>query len=489
MSKPDKTATHTTAPIGQKRINVSSPAKKAGAGAMSAEPAAGPIEIQNGEAAALSLLLRIEELSRRAKDLVELGHVIANETRKLNRARQVFVIRIDPRARISVPAVSGVSAVDPSSMLAGSIAHLLQRLRAERGLDNAISFTLPAYCGENSELADSYPFRELAWVPFRDHRENVRSGMLLARELVWTDADSAISNRLGETFAHAWCALEPRSVLEPLWRNINRWRIAGLAAIALLLAVPVPITTLAPAEIVALDPMLITAPIDGVIDSIVIDPGSVVKAGDVLIRFIDTTLRNRREVAKREVAVADARVKQLTLLSFGDPKGRHDLGLAETELALKRAELSYATEMLDRSIIRATQDGLAVYADRKSMQGRPVAVGERLMEIADPAAIEVRVDVAMPDAIALKAASQVKLFLDVDPLRSWQAHVIRADYKARPSDSDVMSFRAFARLETGQGTPPRIGLRGTAQVYGDKAALVIFLLRRPLSAARQWFGL
>jgi hypothetical protein len=72
-------------------------------------------------------------------------------------------------------------------------------------------------------------------------------------------------------------------------------------------------------------------------------------------------------------------------------KGRHDLGIAQAELDLKAAELAYAAELLDRSVIRAERAGIAVYADQRSLLGRPVAPGQRIMEIADPAEIEARI--------------------------------------------------------------------------------------------------
>ena len=35
---------------------------------------------------------------------------------------------------------------------------------------------------------------------------------------------------------------------------------------------------------------------------------------------------------------------------------------------------------------------------------------------------------------------------------------------------------------------PRIGLRGTAKIYGERVTLFYYLARRPLAAARQFLG-
>ena len=104
------------------------------------------------------------------------------------------------------------------------------------------------------------------------------------------------------------------------------------------------------------------------------------------------------------------------------------------------------------------------------------------------AAVELRIDVAMPDAGALIPAGRVKLFLDIEPLTPRHASIVRSDYKARPGDNDVLVFKTFARFDADE-PPPRIGLRGTAQISGEQTFLGLFLFRRPLASARQYLGL
>ena len=442
------------------------------------------------EHSALELLLGIEEQARLAADETDLLHLIVNETRKLNRARQIFLVEIGTNGRPHLRAISGISSFDPHAILADNIIGLISRLSPETlTFTKPIEFTLPAFTDPQSDLAQAYPFREMAWVPFL-RRDGVSiGGMLAAREGVWTSNDIAITHRLARTYAHAWRELKPVSTVRRLHERAFTWRwgLAVMAIAALLL--PFPLTALAPVEIVARDPVIVSTPIDGVIERIEVDPSARVKVGDVLISLADTALRNRREIAAQEVALAQARVKVASLSAFADVKGRHELGIAEAELELKRSEFNYASDLLAKTSIRATRDGIAIFADRRSLVGRPVSTGERLMEIADGQSVEARIDVAIPDAIALRLKGHAKLFLDVEPLRPWSAHIERADYKARPSDTDVLSYRSFAMLDPSDAAPPRIGLRGTAQIYGDYAPLGIVLLRRPISAVRQWLGL
>ncbi|MNF02465.1 hypothetical protein D3C80_2016120 [compost metagenome] len=77
------------------------------------------------------------------------------------------------------------------------------------------------------------------------------------------------------------------------------------------------------------------------------------------------------------------------------------------------------------------------------------------------------------------------LFLDSDPLHRHEAKLERAAYEAQATAAGQLAYRLDA---TFLGEPPRIGLRGTAKLYGERAPLAYYLLRRPLAAVRQGLG-
>ena len=66
---------------------------------------------------------------------------------------------------------------------------------------------------------------------------------------------------------------------------------------------------------------------------------------------------------------------------------------------------------------------------------------------------------------------------------------MRSDYVARVNDGVQLSFRVVAKPDGKSAVVPRLGARGTAQIYGEKVALLFYLLRRPYSTIRQWTGL
>ncbi len=439
--------------------------------------------------AALLALLKVESEARDASSVRDLVLIMANETRKLTRARQIFVVMPGLARSLEVRAVSSLPVADRNAPLVIFIEQLVAKA-AQLNKLGALTVLEPPPSGSDS-VGDSYPFRALAWVPLQ-HGNNVqRGGLVLAREDAWIDQDLVIASRLASAYTHALQALEgpPKNITRRLL-NYSRWHMLGLLVmLAALLLIRVPLSALAPAEIVARDPFVVAAPIDGVIETIAVEPNQNVKRGDLLIKFADTTLKNRFEVAAREVQVAEAKLKQSNQVAFSDPRGMHEIGIARAELALKLSERDFARDLLNKTEIRAQRDGIAVYSDKHDLVGRPVAVGERMLEVADAAALEVRIDLPVGDAIALSAGARVKLFLDSEPLRPWSAAVKRADYKAKIGENEVVSFRVIAELSNeGDRTLPRLGVRGTAQVSGDEVPLGLYLFRRPITAVRQWVG-
>ena len=458
--------------------------------------ATAPRKVDNETEAQLLALLKIEADAREAPTPADLALIAANETRKLVRARQVFVMEGDPRSGFKVAAISSLSTVDRGAPLVQSVERVIARLVGEADPGKVQEFSPAALAGKDDQTAASYPFAAMIWVPYRHRGSQVSGGLVLARESEWQERDVVIARRLAGTYAHAALALSPQ---RPLGARIalslspGRLGRKGVAATAVMLAglllIPVPMTTLAPLEISARAPFVVTASIDGVIDDILVEPNAPVAAGQEIARLSDTSLRNRLEVAEREVMVAGARLKKMSQLAFADIKGRHEIAIARAELALKSAERDYARDLLAKAIVKADRAGIAVFADKKDLVGRPVATGERIMEIADPAHVELAIDIPVGDAIVLKAGARVKAFLDADPLRPLAGAVTRADYQARVRENNALAYRVVARLDASTSTPPRLGTRGTAQVYGETVSLGFYLLRRPIAAVRQWTGL
>ncbi len=450
-----------------------------------------PIKAASVEQSAVMNLLRVEGEARAAASLPELALFMANETGKIVRTRQTLVFKTSIVGAMQLEAASSLTEVDRQVPLFQAFERLLVRLAKDAGLQQAREFAISAYidAADGEHSLQAYPHREALWFPLADRRGEVFAGMLLLRDDSWTSNEVLLTKRLSACYAHAWYWIATQRSVALLPKISRRHALFAAVAVLAVGLFPVSLTALAPLEVAPRDPLLVAAPIDGVIEDIPVAPNSAVAVGDVLLRFADTTLRNRYEVAEREATVADQRVKKTTLLAVGDIRSRHELALDTAEFKVKIAERDYARELLARTVVKATRPGRVIFGDKRDLIGKPTSTGERIMEVADPAHVEIRIDVATSDSIILSDGKRVKLFLDSDPLNARSATVRRTDYQAKPTEAGTLAFRVIAQIDEDGQPPPRLGIRGTAQLYGERVPFAYYLLRRPIASLRQWIGL
>jgi len=291
---------------------------------------------------------------------------------------------------------------------------------------------------------------------------------------------------LWQTWAYCWSALTRQRRLFG-WRPTRRQLGVLVAVLALLLLVPVRQTALAPAEIVSRSAQIVSSPIDGVIATIDVRPNQAVEAGTLLFTLDETTLRNRAEVLGKEVAVADAEYIAASQRAFDNPQSKSELTVLNGKAQQRRAEWAAVQAQLKRTHVVAPRAGVAVYADPNDWRGKPVVTGERVMLVADPSQPAMRIELPVADGIALEAGAPVTLYLTAYPLQPLQGTILETSYQARKSDEGVVAYRLLASVD-GAPEHARLGLHGTAKLFGQRVALGYYLLRRPLAAARAWTG-
>lgn len=265
------------------------------------------------------------------------------------------------------------------------------------------------------------------------------------------------------------------------------WKVAvPLLLVVACLFIPVRQSVLAPAEVVPHQGRVVAAPLDGVIQSFVVQPNQRVHQGDVLVRFDDTTLKAHADVAERALNVAEAEYRASSQRAFQDADSKARLDFLSAQVAQKRAERDYATALLNCAEIRADREGIAVFADADRWTGKPVRTGERLMELADPMLAALRIELDVGDAIQLQQDAPITLFLDSDSLTPHAAQLARIAYESEQTPAGNLAYRLDGRFTD---APPRIGLRGTAKLSGEYVPLAVYLFRRPLPVIRQAIGL
>jgi hypothetical protein len=433
----------------------------------------------------LTMLLQLEKRARAAGS-DELAFLMANETLSVVRYRQALLWRGTPVRRIL--AVSGVAIPDQRSPFLMWASRLCAQLEAG-GPDEIRELTADDVSGDaKAEWSEWLP-PYLVWIPLAPKL----GALLLARDEALGDADRNVLAVLADAYGHAWQARLAKRRLRERAASAGSWKRKAVVAAGLLLLVaagflPVRQSVLAPAEIAPRDGAVIRAPLEGVVDSVFVKPNQDVQSGQVLFALDRRRLQNQLDVALRAQEAADTELRQAKQFAVVDYKVRASLPELQGKFDQVTAEVAYLREQMNRIEIRAPQSGLAVFDDPNDWLGRPVAIGERVMLLADPQKVEVDARLSVADAIDLEIGGPVRLFLNVDPERPRDAVLTFVSYQAQKGPDGVLGYRVKARLAEGESLP-RIGLKGTAKLYGAEVPLAYAIFRRPISAARQWLGL
>lgn len=436
---------------------------------------------------ALGNLLQLEDDLRGAESEAAVEFIVANDTFRLFPYRQAVLWRPGPAGAPEVRLHSGLSEPGGDSPYRQWLNGVARHLAGEGAVRLIGPQDLPAALA--AEWAQWLPVCAV-YLPLPAPTGEAVGGLLFARDVPPGESEFALLARLGRAFGQAlWSWRQP----EPPWR---RWLAAGktgrgrrrLAWAALAAALlPLRLSVLAPAEIVGKDAKLVAAPADGVVARFYVEPNQAVAAGAPLVSLDDTVFRNRYEVARKAQAVAQAEHLRATQKAFADDASKAELAGLQARLEEKMAETQYSKEMAGRIVVSAPEAGVAVFSDASDWLGKPVQTGERILTLADPARVQVAISLPVDDAINLEPGAEVKLSLNVAPLSSLAATLTQTSYEPASVPEGFVAYRLRADLAAGEALP-RLGLKGTARLYGAWAPLIYHVLRKPLAAARRWAG-
>ena len=438
----------------------------------------------------LSVLMQLESLARRAESLKALQFIIVNETRKLISYRQAYLLSSDGKHKDihRLQAASSIAIVEKDAHLTKWMEKLVSNLYREKSVDPVQQIDAAMCPQEYKDGWKEFSMPFVLWCSL-DLPNGKHLGVLwFTRETPWHENEIALIRRLSETFAHAWYALLDH---ENLARNKFYERTALISILFMIFsffAIPIRISTLAPVEVVARDPTIISAPMDGVIKEVLIPPNTTIQQDTLLLMYEDTELRNKYEISEKSLAVAMAEFRQASQSAFQDVRSSSQVAALKAQVEYRQAERDYAYELLQQVEVNAPVSGLLIYSDESDWIGQPVRIGEQIMQIADPGNIELKIDMPVTEAIVLNDAAEIKIFLDSDPLNSLDAVMNYASYEAELTPQDVLAYRVIAEL-VNTDTKPRIGLQGTAKIYGERMSLFFYLFRRPVAAMRQYLGI
>ena len=456
-------------------------------GQRSASPAAGGAGSLGNDPRlrGFALLIELEKRARHAGSDTELGFIFVNETHNLVRYRQALLWEPAASGSGRVLAVSGLAAPDNGAPFIAWARRMFAAL-APSATREITSADLPADLAEG--WAASLPAQGLM-LPLPDRAGRPAPVLALFRDEAFSAGDKLLLEAVADAYGHAWQALRA----QPSWRRslqLRGRRLAVLAAIAIALCgfIPIQHSVIAPAEVIARDPVMVRSSVEGVVEEVRVRPNELVTEGQPLLVLDDARIANRLEVARKALEVAAAEFRQASQKSLFDADSKATLVVLRGRMEQHAAEVAYLEDLTRRIEIRAPRDGVVIFDDVNDWIGRPVALGERIMMVADPAEVEIEVQLPTADAIEFASDARVRLFLNVGTLDPIDAQIRHASYQATMNPAGVFAYRLVAGIAPDQ-TLPRLGLKGSAKVYGKTTVLAAYLFRRPYAAVRQWLGL
>lgn len=309
--------------------------------------------------------------------------------------------------------------------------------------------------------------------------------LLFARDEPFASSELALLERLADLLGMARLALLPRRPSFALPKGRRRWALVAIGFWTLFF--PVTGSVLAPAECVPAHPVLVRAPLDGVVDRVLVRPNDPVAEGQILFALDATTIKGRLDIAQSQQATAEAEYRQSAQAMVFDAKAKSQVVILAGKAEEKAAEVRLLESQLARIEARAPRAGIAVFDDASDWIGRPVAVGEKVMAVADETDTEIEAWVSAADVGEVSPGGEMTLFLNTAPLSPVKAKVRSVAYEAAARPDATIAHRVRATIA---GTEkPRLGLKGTARIDGGTVPLVWWVFRRPLATVRQFIGL
>lgn len=449
------------------------------------------------QATLLATLTQLGQRARACSDVPALGFLMVNDSHGLAAYRQAALwLRESGEHSGRITALSGLATPDPHAPFNHWLAQLIARHADSSAGTISGPLTKPV-TGEDAEQWAEYLPAHAWWLPLP--LGAAHAGLLLLREEPWQSHETTALALAADTYAHAWRALRNTShALHAdrkwwkFWPQSQSRKLAALAIVTLVILLwPMRQSVMAPAEVVARAPEAVRAPLQGVVDRIEVTPNQAVRKGQLLVALDAREVQGRLESARQTLAVAEAELRRGQQQALFDARSKSDLAVLQGKRDQAATDVDYYAQALARTQLHAERDGVALFDDPSDWIGKPVALGERIIMVANPYDAELEMQLQVADAIEFPEKAQVRLFLNAAPASPISATLLRVSYRATPAGDGTLAYRIRARLDESSGTNEvlRVGLKGTAKLYGERTVVALYLLRRPLATLRIWLGL
>lgn len=183
----------------------------------------------------------------------------------------------------------------------------------------------------------------------------------------------------------------------------------------------------------------ISADIQGKINTVLVDVGSSVSKGQVLIQLDNSLLKLQLKTVQVQIEGLEDDVKRYTILTKADAAQGVQLEKAKLGLKSAKVQKSILLEQISKTTIKAPFNG--VVTAKLNEEGGFAAPGIPLLQITDISSLRFTVNVPENDLVQFQNNQTYKINADVYPNLSLLGKMIMTGSKANPGNSFPVQFQ------------------------------------------------
>lgn len=435
-------------------------------------------------------LLALQKQAMMAEKIDALGFIMVNQTFELVPYDHA-IFWLGDLSSLSFKNVSGNLELEKNSDYAGRLKKIIKEyaLSSSRHSDSKIiTLAMNDLSDDARRALDNEEIKALTLMVFETPQEGKLGGLWIAHDKPVGEAEKVVLQDLQESYASALALQHLRAAKSLANRFILSSKKRMIIAVILLIAAlfPVRLSVTAPAEIISKNPGVVVGQFNGILETVLVQPGQEVKEGEILAVMESQSLETKRNAAFNELDVSRTKLSQLRREALRNPEKKAEIEQLKADIATKEIEYNFAQNQLTRTEIKAPRDGVAIFSDVSSLEGRPITAGEQIMQVANPVDTQLLARIPADALVPIKRDVPLSFYLNVNPLVGYDAQISSIGYQSSIDPDGLLTYKVRAQIP--QAKDMRIGWKGTAKLYGDWSILSYTILRRPIAAFREFLG-
>lgn len=293
-----------------------------------------------------------------------------------------------------------------------------------------------------------------------------------------------------------------------LGRGVIATLLGGVLLLAALAAAFTPATLWLHVEgrFEPVDQARVFAPLDGVVDEVLVEQSQRIEAGEPLLKLRSPELRLQREEVAEAISATEADLAALetaklraALPGVGDSDD--DPTALASRVASLREKLTYQqarrdllAEQAERLVVTSPIGGEVLsWRPQDLLSDRPVERGQRLLEIAGGERWRLELDAPdhrsgpLLNARAEGEPLRVEYVVRADPAATHTATVVSIEPATRVSADGAPVVRVVAAPDDARSPNPRSGLGVSAKIDCGEHSLGYVWLHEAIAAVRRWW--